>query len=136
VPGAEDLVQPVASPVIKITCFENGKKGGPSYRVEGFTKVDFEDEGGRFAHVATANKVSRVGYVFRDATTGKEASLVVIHQGVGSPWSLVVRTFVMAFMTQFWREIGRNWDRWRAESIFGRRTKKGRLILLRSIAPS
>jgi hypothetical protein len=51
-------------------------------------------------------------------------------------YSRVVSTLVMAFIMQFWREMGRNWDGWTAASIFGRSTRKARFILVRSMEPS
>jgi hypothetical protein len=49
--------------------------------------------------------------------------------------ALSVRTLVMSLIMQFCREMGLKWEGERASSLLGKRTRKARLIRVRSRVP-
>jgi hypothetical protein len=80
VSGGKNLIHSGAPSIVKSPSFEDGEEAGPLNRVEGLTKVNLEDDGGRLSSVAASKEVRGIDDVLRDTPPREEPCLISVHE--------------------------------------------------------
>lgn len=103
-PHVKDPLHPRVPSIIEASVFMDGEMASPVHRVEGFTEVNLNDNGGGFSGTTTPEKVRCMDDVLIDASAAKETRLISIDTRVDSRMDSC-RTLVIAFMSRFWMEM-------------------------------
>jgi hypothetical protein len=82
VTSVQNASHPMAPVLIEPSSTEDGKEANPVNIVEGFAKIDLEDDGWGLTEMAATDEVGGVDDVLRDATTREEARLVGVDKQV------------------------------------------------------
>ena len=83
-PSVKDSLHPNAPALVKASGPKDGEEAGPVNRVEGFTEVNFEDNGGGLSVMTASKQVRRIDDVLGDVPTREEARLVRVNKRMDS----------------------------------------------------
>jgi hypothetical protein len=78
----EDTFHPVTPALVEATCSKDNEEDVLVDKVKSFAEIDLENNGRSFARVTSAEEVSCIDDVFRDAANRQETRLVSIHKGL------------------------------------------------------